>query len=754
MQKKTSAIAAWCVSIAILAMLVAQPVSVNTQLLLGCAMLVTMIGLWITGRSSTSRHVLLAVGIVLVTRYVYWRTTSTLPPMSSLADFIPGIILFGAEMYCVLMLFISFFVIADPLQRPALTKRPDEDLPTVDVFVPSYNEDKELIAITLAAAKAMDYPKGKLKVYLLDDGATLQKRTQASQELAEFALDRRNTLIDLCKDLDVIYHARARNEHAKAGNLNAGLEISGGDLVVVFDADHAPAKEFLSRTVGHFLEDPKLFLVQTPHFFLNPDPIERNLSTFQRMPSENEQFYSVIQRGLDKWNASFFCGSAAVLRRQALSEVGGFSGESITEDCETALNLHASGWNSRYVDTPLIAGLQPETLSSFMGQRSRWCQGMMQILLLKNPLFQSGLSAAQRVCYLSSSLFWLFPLPRLVFTFAPLAYIFFSLEIYVANLQEFFAFTLVYLVTNSLLQNFLYSRVRWPWVSELYEYVQAIFLARSIFSVLLNPRKPQFKVTAKGQTITNDHLSELAWPFIAVFSVLFCGAIIVVYRLATETVVNDLLVVVGIWNLLNLILAGAALGVIAERRERRRSSRLQAPRAAVLDLGAVRFEVRVEDVSTTGAGVRLTAAEQAIAVSQAERGLLEIPLDGDVGRIPVTLKRTFHDAQGELHGFEFNCKTAAHFQVVAELMYADARVLESFRNSRRNPMGIFNGSRQLLRWAIFQPFRTLRLVVKHPLRSTPERSNRAGTNSAQLVSSVSIAAPETRVPLASGPEAA
>ena len=105
-------------------------------------------------------------------------------------------------------------------------------------------------------------------------------------------------------------------------------------------------------------------------------------------------FYGIIQRGLDKWNASFFCGSAAVLRRKALEETDGFSGVSITEDCETALELHARGWNSVYVDKPLIAGLQPATFASFIGQRSRWAQGMMQILRFRFPLFKRGLSLA------------------------------------------------------------------------------------------------------------------------------------------------------------------------------------------------------------------------------------------------------------------------------------------------------------------------------------------------------------------------
>ena len=169
--------------------------------------------------------------------------------------------------------------------------------------------------------------------------------------------------------------------------------------------------------------------MQTPHVFLNRDPVERNLRTFDQMPSENEMFYAVTQRGLDKWNGSFFCGSAAVLRRAALNQTGGFSGLTVTEDCETAFELHRSGWTSVYVDKPLTAGLQPETFKSFIGQRSRWCQGMFQLFLMKSPLFKRGLKPIQRVAYLSSMTYWFFPLPRLIFMVAPLLHIFFDVKL-------------------------------------------------------------------------------------------------------------------------------------------------------------------------------------------------------------------------------------------------------------------------------------------------------------------------------------
>ena len=222
-------------------------------------------------------------------------------------------------------------------------------------------------------------------------------------------------------------------------------------------------------------------------------------------------FYGVTQAGLDKWNGSFFCGSAALLRRAALDEVGGFSGITITEDCETAFELHARGWTSAYVDKPLIAGLQPETFSDFIGQRARWCQGMFQIMLLKNPLFKRGLKPIQRLCYLSSMTFWFFPLPRLIFMLAPLLHIFLDVKIFVSSIDEALAFTATYVVANMMIQNYLYGHVRWPWISELYEYVQGVYLARSIASVLLSHRGSRAS-TSPPRASASTTTTSRRWP--------------------------------------------------------------------------------------------------------------------------------------------------------------------------------------------------------------------------------------------------
>ncbi|MCF3642954.1 UDP-forming cellulose synthase catalytic subunit [Rhizobium sp. TRM95111] len=687
------------------------PMSLQAQLVLSFAVLGGMFLAMTRPQNTTLRLVTFVFAGILAMRYAYWRTTETLPNFDEPLNFIPGFLLYLAEMYCLAMLAVSFFMLADPLKRTAPKFPEAADLPTVDVFVPSYNEDAELLAGTLAAAKSMVYPKDKLSVYLLDDGGTEAKRNHKDPRVSLAAIRRHEQLKALCAAMGVHYHARKQNDHAKAGNLNEGLKVSKGELVVVFDADHAPVRDFLKETVGFFKEDKKLFLVQTPHYFLNPDPLEKNLRTFARMPSENEMFYSILQRGLDKWNASFFCGSAAVLRRSALVTTNGFSGQSITEDCETALSLHAKGWHSIYVDKPLIAGLQPETFVSFIGQRARWCQGMLQILILNRPFLARGLTMAQRICYAGINLFWLFPLSRLAFVFSPLLYIFFSLEIYQANIIEFASYALTYLVASFAMQSYLYGRVRWPWVSELYEYVQSVLLFGSIVSVVRNPRKPTFNVTAKGQTLDRSMLSPLARPYFVIFFLLLAAALYSGYRFLTEPVATELLLIVAGWNLINLGLAGAALGAIAERRELRRNQRLPVKRHAILKAGEKRYTAIIQDASFGGVSVEFLDAAPAIDLDNPLEAVVELRRGGQLLAFNVVCRSSRTIGETTIHGFAYAERTTDTFMAIADLMYSDQGVLQERLVRRQVRRSFFWGTSRFALWSITETLRALRYAV-------------------------------------------
>ncbi|MEO0385822.1 MAG: UDP-forming cellulose synthase catalytic subunit [Pseudomonadota bacterium] len=721
-----------------LLILVTFPVSSQAQMVLSAGAILGMLVFWPLRRHRFTRYIFLALGSVIVMRYLFWRSSQTLPAMGDIADFSAGLVLLLAEIFCITLFFINLFIVVDPIKRADAPLLSEEALPSVDVFVPSYNEDGALLASTLSAAKALDYPAHKLNVYLLDDGGTDEQCSQSDLQKAADAQNRRRELTQLCAQLNVHYVARERNVHAKAGNLNAGMAVSTSDLIVVFDADHAPVREFLRETVGYFAKDAKLFLVQTPHVFLNPDPVEKNLGTWSHMPSENEQFYSVVQCGLDRWNAAFFCGSAAVLRRQALDEVGGFSGITITEDCETALELHAKGWHSLYVDKPLIGGLQPESFGDFIGQRSRWCRGMMQILILKNPLLKKGLSLPQRVGYLSSSLFWAFPFPRLIFTIAPLFFIFFEMRIYVATTFDFFAYTINYLLVALMLQNYLFSRVRWPWVSELYEFLQSPFLARAILSVVKNPRKPTFNVTAKNTTLTEDHFSSFATPFVVMFGVLLAAMALVIFQIMDDTTNNDLLYVVASWNAFNLTLAGVALGAITERRTLRRTHRISSVHKAILTVGSRHVPVNIHDVSIGGLSMTPIGTQRLGLHSSNQLGTISFirtPVAGmsineakkpAVERLSVVLRRVDNGPDGVEVGAEFVGLESPHFISIAYLMYGSAEPLKAFLQQRRNGKNIFGGTFNLMRWSLREPARAVRLFLQ--LRLTKRDSAKQAAN--------------------------
>lgn len=730
---------AWIVATVAGLVLLGQPVGAQNQLVMSLAAMLAMLVLWVFFDGPRARFVFLALGSMVVLRYVLWRVTNTLPSPGDPVGFGFGLVLLLGELYCVFILFVSLIINADPLRRPPPPLAAAADLPEVDVFVPTYNEDESILAMTLAAARQMDYPADKLIVWLLDDGGTDQKCADADPAKAAAARQRRIDLQRLCGDLGCHYLTRERNEHAKAGNLNNGLAHARGDVVVVFDADHVPFRSFLTETVGHFAQDPRLFLVQTPHAFLNPDPVERNLRTFDRMPSENEMFYSVTQRGLDKWNGSFFCGSAALLRRTALDEAGGFSGITITEDCETAFELHSRGWTSVYVDKPLIAGLQPDTLTDFIGQRSRWCQGMFQILMLKNPLFQKGLEPIQKVAYLSSMTFWFFPVPRLIFMFAPLLHIFFDLKIFVASVDESIAYTATYIVINLMLQNYVYGKFRWPFVSELYEYIQGLFLVKAIVSVIASPRKPTFNVTNKGATLDHDHLSALAGPFVAVYLLLLAGCGVAAYRYLFEPGVTNLMLVVGLWTFFNLITAGAALGVCAERKVTERTPSLVVDRQGALTLGGRVTDVTVERVSAEACTVRLNAAFLApgMGLKPLPGSLSVVPVPGArrAGPLSVTLLGVERTRDEAICRLGFGALSTQDYVALSGLMYGEADAMRRFQLRRRRHKDLFTGTLQFVWWGLVEPVRALRyafLPKPAPAAEAPPKAQTRPSESPRL----------------------
>ena len=306
-----------------------------------------------------------------------------------------SVTLYAAEWYGCLLMYLYFFQIWD-LQEP----EPVDPIPgrTVDVFIPTYNEDPDLLRGTITAALAMDYPH---RTIVLDDG-------------------RRPEMAALCEELGCEYLTRDSNLHAKAGNLNHAMELTDGEFVIVFDADHVAERNFITRIVGYFADDDLAF-VQTPHAFYNFDNFQGVLDYGKGVYWEEGQlFYNCTQPGKNAWNAVSFCGSAAMFRRAALETVGLIATESITEDLHTGMRLHAKGWKSLFVNDRLVAGQAAGDITTFHSQRLRWGEGNLGVMFFDNPFTMPGLTLAQRLCYIGSMLCWTTGVQKLILYYAPI----------------------------------------------------------------------------------------------------------------------------------------------------------------------------------------------------------------------------------------------------------------------------------------------------------------------------------------------
>lgn len=616
------------------------------------------------------RIAFLLLSTFLSLRYWLWRAGDTLLYTGPL-EFVAVLLLFGAETHGMAVHFLGAFVSAWPLRRePAPLPADPALLPTVDVLVPTYNENDEILRITVTACTQLDYPREKLRVWILDDGGTDARR--ADPRTAHEARSRHRRLLRLAEELGVGYLTRPDNSHAKAGNLNHALNQTDGELVLFLDADHVPARDLLRHTVGWFLKDPKLFLVQTPHFFVNPDPVEKNLATFSDAPGENEMFYRAIQPGLDFWNSSFFCGSAAVMRRRCLEEVGGISGETITEDAETALGLHARGYHSAFIGRPMICGLSPESFDDFILQRSRWAQGMTQILVTRRPFLARGLKLAQRVCYTNSSVFWLFGFTRLVYFLAPAAYLLFGLKVYHASVPQVLAYAIPHALCAFVMADFLYGKVRWPFFGEIYESVQSIFLVPAVTSAILNPRRPTFKVTPKGKSLANDFLSPLAGPFYLLFLLIVATFPAAAVRWITVPVDRDVVLICAAWSGFNFLYALACLGVIWERRQRRHFHRFWARGPVTVEVpGGGRWEGELRDLSLSGAGVVL--ADGGGPEHGAEVFLEAQDSYGRTYALPASVERAGGEGAQPGLGLAFKAAGPEGFAELVRFVYGDSQ---------------------------------------------------------------------------------
>ncbi|GAP98835.1 UDP-forming cellulose synthase catalytic subunit [Leptolyngbya sp. NIES-2104] len=656
------------------------------------------------GQTSEYLHLFMVwLSLITTFRYLYYRTNYTLNLTSGWLDATCSVLLFLAELYAILTLALAFFQTLKLKERKAvdLSTVPEHQWFKVDIYIPTYSEDVEIVRKTALGALAIDYPADKKKVHILDDGR------------AEKFRERREQLRQMCKELGCTLLTRDNNDHAKAGNINTALRRTGGDLVLILDCDHIPVRHFLKDTVGFFYS-PKVSLVQTPHWFYNPDPFERNLQTGGKIPVGNELFYKVLQKGNDFWNAAFFCGSAAVVRKSHLLEVGGIAVETVTEDCHTSLRLHSLGYESVYYDKIMVAGLAPEKFSAYVGQQIRWARGMAQILRLENPLLNPKLklSIGQRICYFSATSHFFYGFPRLMYALAPAMFLVFGINPIRGLGLETLAYALPHFFVSTYANYITYKNVRFSFWNEIYEFAMSFHAGIVTMLAVFNPKLGSFNVTDKGLSVTKrsfDWGSAKALMIVALL--VTAGVAAVPFWLILRPQDSEAVLVNMVWSFFNLILIVSALLVALEQPQLRRSHRLDRKLSATLYTNGAVVQGRTQNVSETGC--QLIVDHWADFLEDAE-----IELIGDYGArafvkgqiirvVPV------HETQSLL-SIEFVDLTRAQLDALSVVIYSDVR--EWYSQQREN---------------VDDPLQSFRFIVGSLTRSFKQRKPEA-TNIARV----------------------
>lgn len=537
-----------------------------------------------------SKQVLIALFLGINAIYLGWRAVYTLPTMNTIS-IIAGILLLLTELAGFLQSIVFSIISWKPFKRKHIPLSDFETLPTVDIYIATYNESEDLLKRTIAACTLIRYPKNLMAIYVCDDG-------------------RRASVRELCEEYGIGYIDRKDNSHAKAGNLNHALTKTNGEIVVTMDADMVPQANFLERTLGQFT-DPEMVFVQAPQVFYNDDPFQYNLFFEDQITNEQDFFMRQLEQGKDRFNATMYVGSNALFRRTALEEVGGFATGVITEDMATGMLLQSDNRKTAFINETLAVGLSPETYADLLKQRDRWCRGNIQVIRKWNPLKMKGLSFMQKLLYMDGIHYWFFGIYKLVFLLAPLLFLVFNIYSLDVDFDQLLWFWVPAFISSQLMFKTIANKKRTVLWSHVYEVAMAPYMALSVLSEVFLKKKFKFNVTRKGvQTDRRRFLWTTSIPYLVLAGLTIVALVKVsLYYLYPEQydVNPDVLYINIFWVLYNAAAIILAIFLTFERPRHRNSERFSIDLQGVLHGNETAVSFSILNISESGARIELDA---------------------------------------------------------------------------------------------------------------------------------------------------
>jgi cellulose synthase/poly-beta-1,6-N-acetylglucosamine synthase-like glycosyltransferase len=257
-----------------------------------------------------------------------------------------------------------------------------DELPRVTVQLPIFNE-QFVIDRLIDAVCAMEYPKEKLEIQVLDDS------TDETQQVAAALVERY-----AAQGHPIVYIHRTNRHGYKAGALDAGLKIAKGEFVAIFDADFVPPSDWLMKVIHHFAE-PAIGMVQTRWTHLN-----RDYSMLTQIEAILLDGHFVLEHGARVRTGEFFNfnGTAGMWRIQAIIDGGGWQHDTLTEDTDLSYRSQMAGWRFKYLPEIECPSELPIEMTAFKTQQARWAKGLIQTSIKLLPqVFRCNTSRRNKI---------------------------------------------------------------------------------------------------------------------------------------------------------------------------------------------------------------------------------------------------------------------------------------------------------------------------------------------------------------------
>ncbi len=238
-----------------------------------------------------------------------------------------------------------------------------EELPHVTIQLPMFNE-KFVVEGLLRKVTAIDYPKDKLEIQILDDS------TDDTYELC-----RQQVEFYRQQGFDIVCLHRTDRTGFKAGALEAADAVAKGEFLLILDADFRPEPDILKVVMPYFT-DPNIALVQTRWGHIN-----RNKNLLTRLQSIFLDGHFALEQTVRNRSGRFFTfnGTAGVWRKCAITDAGGWEHDTITEDMDLSYRAQMKGWRFIYLNDYVTPAELPEDMDGFKAQQHRWTKGCIQV---------------------------------------------------------------------------------------------------------------------------------------------------------------------------------------------------------------------------------------------------------------------------------------------------------------------------------------------------------------------------------------